>query len=219
MPTAGRRGPKPPPAEQELEALFQAAVQVLARDGIEDVTVASLLREAGLGTRAFYRHFSSKDDFLVATWLRQTQSSVEQLEDRLARTRRPGRAIEVWIDDFLDRLYAEDGSPHVEALWRNGFWLRNAYPTEYLSIVRLQIDALRRILIAGHETGEFPATDPTMDASTILATCWMLAELGLRGDPVNRRAARRHLFRVARGLTGEPSRPAGRPAGRTSGDS
>lgn len=101
----------------------------------------------------------------------------------------------MWIDDFLDRLYAEDVSPHVDALWRNGFWLRNAYPTEYLSIVRLQVDALRQLLKDGLATGDFPDTEPTMDASTILARCWMLAELGLRGEPVSRRAARRHLLR------------------------
>lgn len=204
----GRRGPKPPPAEQEQDALFGAAVRVIARERIEDVTVASVLREAGLGTRAFYRHFDSKDEFLVATWLRQTQSAVQELDARLARTRRPRRAVELWIDDFLDRLYAEDGSPHVEALWRNGYWLRSAYPIQFLSVVRLQVDALRHLLVAGRDAGDFPDTDPTMDANTILASCWMLAELGLRGDAVDRRAARRHLLRLVRGLTG--SAPRGR---------
>ena len=154
---------------------------------------------------AFYRHFDSKDDFLVATWLRQTQAAVERLEARLARTRSSRRAVEVWIDDFLDRLYADDGTPHVEALWRNGFWLRNAYPTEYLSIVRLQVDALRRILIAGRAAGELPATDPTMDADTILATCWMLPSWPCAAIPSPARAARRHLLRVVRGLTGAPA--------------
>lgn len=136
------------------------------------------------------------------TWVRQAQFAVQQLDERLARTRRPQRAVEVWIDDFLDRLYAEDGSPRVDALWRDGYWLRNAFPSQHLSIVRLQVDTLRQLLLAGRDSGDFPDTDPTMDASTILATCWMFVELGMRGEPVERRAARRHILRLVRGLTG-----------------
>jgi AcrR family transcriptional regulator len=199
---AARRGPKAPPEEHELRLLYDAAVQVIARDGIEAVTLSSLLQEAGLGTRAFYRHFESKDQFLVATWLRQTQAASEALESKMDGARRPIAAVEVWVDDFLDRLYSRDGTPHVEALWRNGFWLRNAYPNEFGSIVRVQLNALFRCLVDGSAKGEFPETDPQLDASTILATCWMLAELGLRGDPIPRDAARRHLLRVVRGLTG-----------------
>jgi AcrR family transcriptional regulator len=199
---AARRGPKAPPEEQELRLLFDAAVKVVARDGIDAVTLSSLLQEAGLGTRAFYRHFESKDQFLVATWLRQTQAASEALEAKMDGARRPIEAVEIWVDDFLDRLYSRDGTPHVEALWRNGFWLRNAYPNEFGSIVRVQLSALFRGLVDGSAKGEFPDTDPQFDASTILATCWMFAELGLRGDAIPREAARRHLLRVVRGLTG-----------------
>jgi len=199
---AARRGPKAPPEEHELGLLFDAAVAVIARDGIEAVTLSSLLQEAGLGTRAFYRHFESKDQFLVATWLRQTRAASEALESKMAQARRPSAAVGLWIDDFLDRLYSRTGKLHVEALWRNGFWLRNAYPTEFSSIVRVQLNALFRCLTDGLAAGEFPETDPQLDASTILSTCWMFAELGLRGDPTPRDAARHHLLRVVRGLTG-----------------
>src|SRR4051812_20043747 len=53
-------------AAAEAGALLEAALTVLRRKGATGLTVADVLGESGLSTRAFYRHFESKDALLLA---------------------------------------------------------------------------------------------------------------------------------------------------------
>ena len=48
-----------PDAERDL--ILAAALDVLRRNRGEEATVADILQEAGLSTRAFYRHFQTKE--------------------------------------------------------------------------------------------------------------------------------------------------------------
>ena len=50
----------------ELDGLLAAARDVLAERGYDGLRVEDVLREAGLSTRAFYRHFSGKADCALA---------------------------------------------------------------------------------------------------------------------------------------------------------
>jgi AcrR family transcriptional regulator len=52
----------------ERRALIDAGIAVLRRTGSEGCTVADVLEEAGLSTRAFYRHFASKDELVLAIY-------------------------------------------------------------------------------------------------------------------------------------------------------
>ena len=51
-----------PDAERDL--ILMAALEVLRRNAGEEATVADILEEAGLSTRAFYRHFETKEDVI-----------------------------------------------------------------------------------------------------------------------------------------------------------
>ena len=53
--------PAPATTTDEKRALIEAGLVVLRRSGSDGCTVADVLSEAGLSTRAFYRHFASKD--------------------------------------------------------------------------------------------------------------------------------------------------------------
>ena len=54
----------------EQQALIDAGLAVLRRNGSEGLTVNDVLAEAELSTRAFYRHFDSKR----ALWATRTSS-------------------------------------------------------------------------------------------------------------------------------------------------
>ena len=55
-------------ARDDVDQLIRAGLAVLRRDGAADMTIADVLAEAGLSTRAFYRHFTSKSDLLLAIY-------------------------------------------------------------------------------------------------------------------------------------------------------
>src|SRR5688572_9325376 len=88
-------------AAEEGDAVVRAGLAVLARVGVEGLTVAEVLNEAGLSTRAFYRHFHSKDELLLAIYERDATATRERLRARLVKARSPQLAIEAWIDEML----------------------------------------------------------------------------------------------------------------------
>jgi AcrR family transcriptional regulator len=52
--------------EQRRSQILDAAARVFAREGYERATMASVAREAGLGTGSLYNYFKSKADLLVS---------------------------------------------------------------------------------------------------------------------------------------------------------
>jgi TetR/AcrR family transcriptional repressor of nem operon len=47
------------------ERIVRAAARSIRRDGIDTVSVADLMRQAGLTHGGFYRHFDSRDDLVA----------------------------------------------------------------------------------------------------------------------------------------------------------
>ena len=66
MTTSGDHPEPSADANTERERLLRSAKQVLERSGWWGFKVESVLRQAGLSTRSFYRHFEKKSDLLVA---------------------------------------------------------------------------------------------------------------------------------------------------------
>lgn len=64
--------------------ILEAAGRLFRERGFEDVTVAEVMKAAGLTHGAFYGHFKSKDD-LIAQTLTHTLAAVESPEGGLAR--------------------------------------------------------------------------------------------------------------------------------------
>src|SRR5947199_263952 len=60
--------------DTEERALVEAAHRAMRRNGFSGATVADILAEAGLSTRAFYRHFASKDELLLAMYRRDSSA-------------------------------------------------------------------------------------------------------------------------------------------------
>src|SRR3954453_24201572 len=74
-------------AETEARALLEAALAVLRRDGAVGFTVAAVLAEARLSTRAFYRHFASKDELLLSLFDADTDAVTAGLGAAIAGPR------------------------------------------------------------------------------------------------------------------------------------
>ena len=91
--------------DEERSLLLDASVKVIRRKGYQGATVEEVLAEAGVSSRAFYRHFGGKDELLLALLRNDAEAFAASLQDRVAAAADPIEAIEEWIDGYLDLLF------------------------------------------------------------------------------------------------------------------
>lgn len=75
----------------ERDRIVEAAYQILAANDGANVSVREILRGAGLSTRAFYRHFQSKDDLLLAMLRDEADAITDRLDAVAAGADTPPR--------------------------------------------------------------------------------------------------------------------------------
>ncbi|MGY1813571.1 TetR/AcrR family transcriptional regulator [Blastococcus sp. SYSU D00820] len=81
-PARGRRRTRAAGESLSPEAIVQAALEFIEREGAGALTVRRLGAELGVDPTAFYRHFRDKDDLVLACMDRAEQLAVEELADR-----------------------------------------------------------------------------------------------------------------------------------------
>src|SRR5258708_2207715 len=89
--------------EAQVRAIMRAAYHLIGRN--EPTSVQDILAEAGLSTRAFYRHFASKDDLIVAMYRSDSQRVASELTEAITTSSTPARAVEAWIEHLLSIAY------------------------------------------------------------------------------------------------------------------
>jgi len=86
----------PPTVQHEHRSrLLQALALVLADKGYAEVTIADMVRQAGVSKRSFYEHFSSKEDCFLAMYRAVSASALRTLSDALP----PDRPWQSQVED------------------------------------------------------------------------------------------------------------------------
>ena len=183
-------------AEAEVRALVEAGLVVLRRAGASGLTVADVLAEAGLSTRAFYRHFASRDELVLAVFEHENRRSVEHVRAAIAATPDARAALETWIDHTLALAFDARRARRTQALWAEGTRLRGEHPAEFEAIVDGLLTPVVELLARGRDDGSFPNAAPNADARTLHDIVWGLAQRRLDGDTsLTRAEARAHALR------------------------
>jgi len=182
-------------AADEVQALLDAAFTVLGRDGLDGLTVAEVLATAGLSTRAFYRHFPSKDALVLAVFASESERVTDRRRADLDRIADPVVALDAWIDAVLALAYEPRRARRTRVLQAAGARLRAEFPEDFRAIVDDELAPLRAILERGAAAGVFPDTTPAADAATIHAVVWDLAQARLDGGGTPIDQARAHARR------------------------
>jgi TetR/AcrR family transcriptional regulator, transcriptional repressor for nem operon len=87
------------------ERIVRAASRGIRRDGIDNVSVAELMNQAGLTHGGFYRHFESRDD-LVSEAIDAALAHGSQRIQEAAQLGGP-EALAAIIDGYLSRLHRD----------------------------------------------------------------------------------------------------------------
>jgi TetR/AcrR family transcriptional repressor of nem operon len=135
------------------ERIVKTASRRMRRDGIDSVSVAELMNEAGLTHGGFYRHFDSRDDLMAEA----IDTALAQGSERIqAAAKLPGpEALEAIIDGYLSRLHRDkpETGCGVAALPTDIARTSPRVRTAYARQVRSYLELLTQ-LTPGRDAGE-----------------------------------------------------------------
>ncbi len=162
----------------EVQRLLDAAFSLIRDQGELEPRVAQIVRAAGLSNQAFYRHFRSKHELLVAVLDEGVRTLADYLGHRMAG-KSAEEQVREWIRGMcaqaLDLASAEATRPFVVARGR----LAEAYPHEVARSEGQATALVRDAIEAGRAEGVFPNADPEPDAESLyhLTMGWLQARL------------------------------------------
>jgi AcrR family transcriptional regulator len=157
-------------AAEERADIIDAAYACLSAPHEGPVSVAAILDAAGLSTRAFYRHFASKDELFLAMLNRDSDAVARRLE-RLAKETLGGPAAQLraWIDYYLGLAYDPRRRAHIVVLDSDEVRLAKGYRDTSVGLRADRERILADILRRGRDDGSFPLAEPERDAAAIHA--------------------------------------------------
>ncbi|KMO77403.1 TetR/AcrR family transcriptional regulator [Mycolicibacterium obuense] len=157
-------------SDDERRRIIEAAYRCLSDSHREPVTMSTILHTAGVSSRAFYRHFRSKDDLFLAL-LQEGADEIAARVDRVAAAEigSPVDQLATWIGEIFDLMVDPRRRMQMAVIdseeVRSAAGYRDMRERSHASRERSLADILRR----GRATGAFPLADPDHDAVAISA--------------------------------------------------
>jgi AcrR family transcriptional regulator len=190
-------------ATAERDLIMRTAYELIQRDGSKETSVHDVLREAGLSTRAFYRHFRSKDELVLEMYRVDCDRVTAMLDAAVAAAPTPLAALEAWIDQSLAVVYDARRLRHAVVLSSAEVASADGFTAVKNAGLAAQREPLVALLEDGRSRGDFPHADPETDAIAIQAVvgAHMRARLD-RDHALTRSEARAHILDLFRRALG-----------------
>ena len=144
----------------EVRRLLEAAYTVMRRSGSLDPRVSDIVATAGLSNQAFYRHFRSKDELLLAVLEDGQRRLVATLERRMARAEPGAGAVAAWVEGVLEQARNPEAAANTRPFAVNGPRLTERDPAATAAQRERVVAPLRDAVSAA-------GGDPTRDADAI----------------------------------------------------
>ncbi len=176
----------------EAEKLVQAALALIRERSDLEPPVAAIVRRARLSNQAFYRHFHSKHELLVAVLDHGVALLAEYLAARMNEAPSASERVRAWLRGMLEQALNSRGAEASRPFALARSQLARHYPEE-VAASEQRLTALVRAAIADAKAaGELPGADPDADAEALyhLAMGWLASRL-VEDDPAERAQAKR----------------------------
>jgi AcrR family transcriptional regulator len=198
---ATRRRNKLAPDPDTRRAILTAASESLREQGVQGLSIAAVLQRAELSTRAFYRHFESKDELVSAVFLEMARTEKRRLRRRMAAAGGPVEAVAAWIDGRLDLAFSESIKSDLRHMsleaQSQSFASPELIQPAYAEMLEPLIDQIQR----GLEQGTFRDVDPVSGAQSIHGVVWASTERQWATGDCERAEVRQRTLRFClRGL-------------------
>jgi len=136
----------------------------LSRSGWWGFKVESVLREARLSTRSFYRHYDGKNDLLMDLFEQEVDGIVRRLERLADSHTAPDDRLAAWLDGILAMAFDERHAGPASMFAQHWRLLLETYPERMQRIVGRLVNTLTPVLRDGAELGIWPQVRPEADA-------------------------------------------------------
>jgi AcrR family transcriptional regulator len=196
-----RRRDKLDPDPAVRREILAAASTALREQGVRGLSIAAVLERAGLSTRAFYRHFESKDELVTAVFLATARIEKRRLKRRMAAATSEIEAVAAWIDGRLDLAFDENIGSDLRRLSLEAQSQTFASPgliqPAYAEMLAPLIEALQR----GLRSGVFRDVEPVTGAQFVHGVVWVgIDRQWTTGECERNELRQRILHFVLRGL-------------------
>jgi AcrR family transcriptional regulator len=158
------------PKDDDRGCIIEAAYRCLSEPHSGPIPVAAILQRAGVSTRAFYRHFASKDELFLAM-LRQESDTLASRLDQIA-DKAPGSPVdqlEAWIGQMFGWVHDEQLRMHLTVIDSDEVRAAKGYRETRERLHADRERSLVEILRRGRDDGSFPLAHPERDAIAISA--------------------------------------------------
>jgi AcrR family transcriptional regulator len=190
-----RRNKRAPDPEVR-SAIVDAASRSIHDQGVRGLNIAVVLERAQLSTRAFYRHFESKDQLVAAVFREVARGETQRLRRKMANTSGPVGAVAAWIDRHLDLAFDENTELSLRrhprpAVQSEALSSSETLAPAYAAILEPLIEQLQR----GLELGAFKDIVPMTAARSIDGVVWAGAQPQWSTDNRDRSEVRERALR------------------------
>lgn len=153
----------------ERQHIIDAAYRCLDRSHESSASITEILDEAGLGTRAFYRNFSTKHDLLLEMFRRDREAVQAQLREVVARAETPVEALRSWMTHLFELVSNPRKRKRVAIFYSEELRRTPGYARELEIVMAADQASIAAILHRGKAEGIFTACTPEADARSIRA--------------------------------------------------
>jgi AcrR family transcriptional regulator len=196
-----RRRDKLGPDPTVRREILAAASTTLRQQGVRGLSIAAVLERAALSTRAFYRHFGSKDELVAAVFLEAARVEQRRLRRRMAAAATEIEAVAAWIDRRLDLAFDDDTRSDLRRLSLEAQSQTFASPGLVQPAYAEMLKPLSEVLQRGLQRGVFHDIDPVTDAEFIHDVVWAAIDRQWRTGDCDRNDVRERALRFClRGL-------------------
>ena len=151
-------------------SIIEAAYTCLSEPHSGAIPVAAILQRAGVSTRAFYRHFESKDELFLAMLRDETDALAERLDRICADS--PGSPVDqlkAWISGMFGLIHDDRTRMHFTVIDSDEVRAAKGYRETREQAHTDRERSLVAILRRGRDDGTFPLADAEKDAMAISA--------------------------------------------------
>jgi len=147
--------------------IVQAATELVAEGGLESVTLRALLDKTGLARRAFYSHFRSMDDVLLAVFEDAMAAGAARFREDSERLVDPVAALEHVVRTTATAALSSSDRVYMLAMTQQHVRLAQHRPDELNAAHAPMTDLYADLLRTGMEKGVVRQADPRALAELI----------------------------------------------------
>ena len=134
-----------------MQRLIDAALELMSNPDAGDLTVQNVAERAGLSLRAFYHHFPSKDDLLLAVFEEAIQTTARSLDQEVAASADPLERLRIFTIEYYrtcrtGRTEHSDQRLPGRNLGQFAYQLLFDHPEEAAHAFAPLVSSLRRLL-------------------------------------------------------------------------